>query len=572
MAQNPISTPLPADLPVNWTEGQTVAPNGPDVGLSQQHGYNYQSQQINSAQSAINTIGSAFSNLYGNTDIVPVVNGGTGGDTADEARTNLGAASNKNLLINWDFRNPVNTGGQQSYEGNNQYAIDMWRLSGSASMELQDSGIALTIPFASSGNWANCFTQVLEMDASQLVGRTVTVSILVSSASANVGCRIRLVGSSDVFIGHILLSSLQNGLNSVSGEIPENTKTIQFQIGNTSTTESGNVTVQAVKLEIGSVSTLQNDPPADKAEQENLCARFGSNGEFITGPLYSNPNLLDNWYFAGGGSQQGGGQFPINQRGATSYAAGSADYTIDRWRKNSTSVLSLTNGYLSLSDNWIYQRLEWAMTSEQIESNMVGKTYTLSVLTTDGLFSATKKIESSAPFIYDTAITNGSIRIQISDSGPFQAVIFANSGASINLIAAKLELGSVQTLARQDTGGNWVLHDYPPNFQQELAKCQRYQWVTPSRSMWIRAAKSASDAMYFEVATPTTFRANPAINTSLESADLNITGFGATSAATGFTFSAMSLGYGMRITATKEGHGLTDATLGLINVLFDANL
>ena len=29
---------------------------------------------------------------------------------------------------------------------------------------------------------------------------------------------------------------------------------------------------------------------------------------------YSNENLLDNWYFAGGGSQQGGGQFPINQR------------------------------------------------------------------------------------------------------------------------------------------------------------------------------------------------------------------------------------------------------------------
>lgn len=26
-------------------------------------------------------------------------------------------------------------------------------------------------------------------------------------------------------------------------------------------------------------------------------------------------NLLDNWYFVGGGSQQGGGQFPINQRG-----------------------------------------------------------------------------------------------------------------------------------------------------------------------------------------------------------------------------------------------------------------
>ena len=32
-----------------------------------------------------------------------------------------------------------------------------------------------------------------------------------------------------------------------------------------------------------------------------------------------NRNLLDNWYFVGGGSQQGGGQFPINQMGQTSY-------------------------------------------------------------------------------------------------------------------------------------------------------------------------------------------------------------------------------------------------------------
>ena len=28
-----------------------------------------------------------------------------------------------------------------------------------------------------------------------------------------------------------------------------------------------------------------------------------------------NRNLLDNWYFVGGGSQQGGGSFPVNQRG-----------------------------------------------------------------------------------------------------------------------------------------------------------------------------------------------------------------------------------------------------------------
>ncbi len=41
MAENPIKTPLPADLPEDWTGGQTVAPTGAEVGLSEQHGYNY---------------------------------------------------------------------------------------------------------------------------------------------------------------------------------------------------------------------------------------------------------------------------------------------------------------------------------------------------------------------------------------------------------------------------------------------------------------------------------------------------------------------------------------------------
>ena len=46
MAENPIKTPLPADLPEDWTGGQTVAPTGAEVGLSEQHGYNYLMEQV----------------------------------------------------------------------------------------------------------------------------------------------------------------------------------------------------------------------------------------------------------------------------------------------------------------------------------------------------------------------------------------------------------------------------------------------------------------------------------------------------------------------------------------------
>ena len=56
----PISTPLPADLPENWTDTQYVSPGGTEVGLSEKHGYNYQSKQINAAQKAINELNEAF--------------------------------------------------------------------------------------------------------------------------------------------------------------------------------------------------------------------------------------------------------------------------------------------------------------------------------------------------------------------------------------------------------------------------------------------------------------------------------------------------------------------------------
>lgn len=49
------ATNLPADLPENWQQGQIVSPNGTDVGLTEQHGYNYMAKQINDTQEAVNT-------------------------------------------------------------------------------------------------------------------------------------------------------------------------------------------------------------------------------------------------------------------------------------------------------------------------------------------------------------------------------------------------------------------------------------------------------------------------------------------------------------------------------------
>lgn len=48
--------PLPADLPENWTSGQTIAPTGAEVGMDEQHGYNYLMKQVNNAQKALKAL------------------------------------------------------------------------------------------------------------------------------------------------------------------------------------------------------------------------------------------------------------------------------------------------------------------------------------------------------------------------------------------------------------------------------------------------------------------------------------------------------------------------------------
>lgn len=65
MATKPIPEPLLADLPEDWTVGQTVAPTGEEVGLSQQHGYNYLMEKVNEAIQAINALNEGFEDVGG---------------------------------------------------------------------------------------------------------------------------------------------------------------------------------------------------------------------------------------------------------------------------------------------------------------------------------------------------------------------------------------------------------------------------------------------------------------------------------------------------------------------------
>lgn len=100
MAQNPVNPPMPADLPTDWTYGQTVAPTGAEAGLPQTYGFNYLMQQVNDAQAMINKIGAAIAALSA-ADVNAVPNTRTVNGKALSADVTLSAADVKARPETW---------------------------------------------------------------------------------------------------------------------------------------------------------------------------------------------------------------------------------------------------------------------------------------------------------------------------------------------------------------------------------------------------------------------------------------------------------------------------------------
>ena len=140
-------------------------------------------------------------------------------------------------------------------------------------------------------------------------------------------------------------------------------------------------------------------------------------------PQLSNPNLIDNWYFA----------YPVNQRNVSG-TIDAVGYFLDRWKLVSGSVTIGSNG-ITLNGTIV-----------QILETEVGTDVTASALTTEGVVVAS----------YD----NNSKTISLTGTGQ-------------TFVAAKLELGSQQTLAHKDANGNWALNEIP-NYGEQLRRCQRY--------------------------------------------------------------------------------------------------
>ena len=174
-------------------------------------------------------------------------------------------------------------------------------------------------------------------------------------------------------------------------------------------------------------------------------------------PVYGlGKNLLDNWYFVN----------PVNQRGLSTYTFTSGAYSIDRWK--------LYRGTITLTvDGLSYQ---WDGTSgyspfHQKINNYdayIGKTVTMSVILGDGnLYSDTFTVPSSGSYSSEQF---DQIRFFANASSKSVEIGKVLTTSTIVLVAAKLELGSQQTLAHLE-GSTWVLNEIP-NYNDELIKCQ----------------------------------------------------------------------------------------------------
>ncbi len=456
MAINPIPTPLPADLPENWQTGQTVAPKGSDVGLPEQYGYNYQSKQINDAQKAANDIGAQFPNLYGKGDTVPVPDGGTGGKTAAEALLNLGAQPGFNFLVNSRF----------AYNGRNQqsYAAQAWMVDGWFS----PSGSAtITLPGGVTVTNAIAVAQPIQQ-YEQLFGKQATFSVKDTDAIYTVTATMP--------------SSAQGTDAQIAAQATPWGDIAIWNISSLSAfavviSVSSAATLEAAKLELGATSTLAADlaQGQDEAVEQLRLDLYDLDAGRPAWVLTQNENLLDNAYFVGGGSQQGGGQFPINQKGQTSYTG--PGYGIDRWKMQGEASIAIQSDFLSFSDTSgsatgsTLDQIGESGTNLYLKNRMV----TLSILVSS----------VSGSLRFELGMPQTSIGVNFSSSGLYSAtgeitetplylarLYNATANASANIIAVKLELGTRSTLARL-VDGEWVLNDRPPNFSQELAKCQR---------------------------------------------------------------------------------------------------
>lgn len=213
--------------------------------------------------------------------------------------------------------------------------------------------------------------------------------------------------------------------------------------------------------------------------------------------VYNNPNLFDNPFFT------------IDQRGGNYTAVSSACYTYDRWylspagasvqKANEVVTVSGT----SSSGGFFSQYLE--------RERLSAGSYTLSIMLSDGTVkSATGTIPSTLPSTQtdyikvNTGVSNiASCLLRWQTDGKWRFMFATTAGKSVGVRAFKLEKGTISTLA----------NDAPPNYAEELLKCQRY-FVRIKTTGHLNGAGffNTSTTAYVHIALPTVMRTTASVS------------------------------------------------------------
>lgn len=168
-----------------------------------------------------------------------------------------------------------------------------------------------------------------------------------------------------------------------------------------------------------------------------------------------------------------------------------AGYGIDRWKLNGVDggnpvYLVDTHELINNSTSGYAQTVQ--IIPYDFAKNLVGKTVTMSVLFDEGLsgetffelqeFNTWTRIAFQSVTAVSQVVSVTFTMPSISNNIQF----YVGTRGNCKPIAAKLELGTVQTLAHQENG-NWVLNDPPPDKGMELLKCQRYYQIFATQSL-----------------------------------------------------------------------------------------
>lgn len=276
----------------------------------------------------------------------------------------LKGKSNKNLLDNWDFRNPVNQRGAASYTSAG-ITIDRWKM-GACTLTLQDGGLT----FGDLPDAGQNFYQTLEKP-SVLSGETVTLSFL-CSGSGQIILGYKTADSTSMIYRAANFSHESVAIAKYTYTFPADITYLAVYIK----ALANETHVKAAKLELGPVSTLVNDPPMDYNMELEKCQRYFKRFYPTAG------NFLNVGQLFATGENAGWLILDIpNMRTKPSVSLSDMDKVI---AMNITVGNPISTGLEAFAYSTIYRENSLWVGSRFIESNFeVGKTYLMWIADSD---------------------------------------------------------------------------------------------------------------------------------------------------------------------------------------------